>query len=255
MNSETKPQPPNLPTSQVMTTSNKALIFSALREIARGIVVLFPPGFCEVVIHDLTDLEHSVVYIEGDVTNRTLGSPMTNAGVKALRDDNLEQLLGYVTRTPDGKTLRCSAPFLKDDEGKYYASMCINVDVSLLSTFQSALSAIIPPCENEVSEAFSTDIEDLLARMLQKATTAIGKPVNAMSRVDRLRVVENLEREGAFRFRNAVPMIANFLGVSRSTIYNYLKEVTRLSESLGLAQPEANGAGLGVENRKLLKYK
>jgi hypothetical protein len=50
-------------------------------------------------------------------------------------------------------------------------------------------------------------------------------------------------------------MIAIFLGVSRSTLYNYLREVTRLSESLGLAQPEANGAGLGVENRKLLKYK
>lgn len=224
MDFEFKPRAQNSPARQGTAKDAKALVFSALREIAKGIVTLFP-GFCEVVIHDLTDLEHSVVHIEGNVTNRAVGSPMTDAGLRSLRDGNVERLLGYITRTPDGKVLRCAAPFFKDDEGRYYAAMCINLDVSLLAAVESALSAVIPPSdENEIGEVFSSDVEDLLAYMLQETATAIGKPVSMMSTADRLRLVENLAREGAFQFRNAVPTIADFLSVSRSTIYNYIKE-------------------------------
>jgi predicted transcriptional regulator YheO len=249
MDLEANPRMQNPPAYRSTAEGDNAWVFSALREIARGIVALFP-GFCEVVIHDLTDLEHSVVHIEGNITDRAVGSPMTDAGLRALRDGNVEQLLGYVTRTPGGKVLRCAAPFLKDDRGQYYAAMCINLDVSLLAALQSALRTVIPSAREEISEAFSSDAGDSLARMLQETAAVIGEPVSAMSRADRLRLVENLDREGAFQFRNAVPMIADFLGASRSTIYNYIKEVTTLSgrSQVDTTQSEANDHDLHAKN-------
>ncbi|NJL27059.1 MAG: hypothetical protein HC897_03830 [Thermoanaerobaculia bacterium] len=44
-----------------------------LRRLAEGIVAVIGP-FCEVVVHDFGDLEHSVVVIAGDVTGRRPGA-------------------------------------------------------------------------------------------------------------------------------------------------------------------------------------
>jgi len=203
-------------------------VLLALRTVADSVAALFP-GMCEVVIHDLRDMDHSAIYIVGDVTGRKIGSPMTDAGVKALRDGQVDKLSGYITHTRDGKILRCSAPFIKDSQGNYFAAMAINVDVSILASVQKMVSGVFPLVDQPVDESFSNDLDEVITQKITLAASRISKPVSGMDRQEKLKLVSYLDQEGVFNWRNAVPKVAEIIGVTRSTIYNYIKEVSKYS--------------------------
>lgn len=50
-------------------------------------------------------------------------------------------------------------------------------------------------------------------------------PVTLMKKEDKLGVVWELDKRGVFLIRGAVNTVAQALGVSRYTIYNYLEEI------------------------------
>jgi hypothetical protein len=61
-----------------------------------------------------------------------------------------------------------------------------------------------------------------LQRMLANIEREEGCPLDKLSREDKQRVVRQLEQAGAFTIRKAVEEVADALGASRFTIYNYL---------------------------------
>jgi hypothetical protein len=61
-----------------------------------------------------------------------------------------------------------------------------------------------------------------LQRMLANIEREEGCPLDKLSREDKQRVVHQLEAAGAFTIRKAVEEVADALGASRFTIYNYL---------------------------------
>jgi hypothetical protein len=65
-------------------------------------------------------------------------------------------------------------------------------------------------------------VESTVAQLIGMAESNIGKPVGAMSRTEKQQVVRLLDERGAFLIRRAVEDVADRLGVTRFTIYNYL---------------------------------
>ena len=65
-----------------------------------------------------------------------------------------------------------------------------------------------------------------LADLFDRCLAVIGKPVSAMNKDDRLKMISLLEKRNAFSYRKSVPFVARNLGVSRYTVYKYLSEVT-----------------------------
>lgn len=59
-------------------------------------------------------------------------------------------------------------------------------------------------------------------RLVEGVVAEIGADFTALSREDKQRVVRMLDERGAFTMRRAVDQVADALGVSRITIYNYL---------------------------------
>jgi predicted transcriptional regulator YheO len=53
-------------------------------------------------------------------------------------------------------------------------------------------------------------------------------PRSALSREDRLSIVDDLDKRGVFDTRNAAEHVAAALGVSRATVYNLRKELDRM---------------------------
>ena len=74
-----------------------------LRQLAVALRRLFSP-FCEVVIHDFADFEHSIVCIEGSVTNRHVWAEQRPILLlaKASQGDTDEDLYNYLTSLPGG---------------------------------------------------------------------------------------------------------------------------------------------------------
>jgi len=61
-----------------------------------------------------------------------------------------------------------------------------------------------------------------LDRMMATVEHEIGVPLGEMSREEKQRAVRMLETRGAFDLRRSVETVADAMGVSRFTIYNYL---------------------------------
>ncbi len=61
-----------------------------------------------------------------------------------------------------------------------------------------------------------------LARLLVDLATELGAPLHGLPRPEKQRAVRLLEERGAFAYRKSAETVAEALGVSRFTVYNYL---------------------------------
>jgi predicted transcriptional regulator YheO len=200
-------------------------LFDLLKNIAGAIVQTFGREVCEVVIHDLADLEHSIVWIEGSVTQRRIGGPMTDLGLEMMRAGRIEDVLSYRLHL-EGKALQSSSVFLRDQKGRPWGAFCINFNVTPLQSIQRSLDAFRHGSPNpDIKEQFSQDIEDTLHRLLVDGVEKIGKPLREFTREERLSLIRILEQKGAFLVRRSVPFIAKQMHVTRYTVYNYLAEI------------------------------
>ncbi|MGB3906553.1 MAG: helix-turn-helix transcriptional regulator, partial [Anaerolineae bacterium] len=202
-------------------------VFGLLKDVGLAMSSLLGKS-CEVVIHDLTDLEHSIIWIEGNVTGRRVGGMMGDLGLERLRKGEIHPLFNYTTYTESGKTLKSCSIWLRDSAGEIYGAFCINLDVTaidVIKDFIGDLAAGSP--QPDLSEAFSLDLNDMLDTMIAECEHRLAKPTKEMSRDERIEVVRFLEERGAFQVRNSAAVVADRLGVTRKTIYNYLSTIGR----------------------------
>jgi predicted transcriptional regulator YheO len=184
----------------------------------------------EVILHDLSHVESSIVMLEGDVTHRKIGGPATNYLLKLLREggDGAENSVKYKTVMPDGRVLRSSTIFIRDDAGKIAGSLCINQDLTDYIVARNLLeegTSFGPPDVEPPKETFAQDISEVMESVVDTEVSLFQKPVAYMQKEDKLGIVARLEQKGIFAVKNAVEYVAECLGVSNFTVYNYLKEV------------------------------
>ncbi len=66
-----------------------------------------------------------------------------------------------------------------------------------------------------------------LERLIDAVEAELGGRLPTLSREDKQRAVRMLDQRGAFTLRRAVEDVADALGVSRITVYNYLNAIHR----------------------------
>lgn len=77
--------------------------------------------------------------------------------------------------------------------------------------------------EGEVVGGFrQAGINGALDRLLERMEREFGSSLDQLDRESKQDVVRRLDEEGAFVIRKAVEEVADALGVSRFTVYNYL---------------------------------
>ncbi len=205
---------------------------AALATIAQGLAATLGDR-CEVVIHDLSDwsnLDHTILTIAGDITGRQVGGPPTDIVLRKLRaQDQLPDVMIYTSTTRDGRVLKSSTTFIRNERGKVVAAFCINLDITQLLAAKAALDSFCLVGQENVRldspEVFGSVVAETLDGMLDDAIRASGKLIPHMDKEDKVGVVRYLERRGGFLIRGAVDQVARRLAVSRYTVYNYLNEV------------------------------
>ena len=201
-------------------------VLATFRPVMHAIATAGGPS-CEVVVHNLdgtdVDLGHTIAAIEnGHVTGREVGGPSTSIGLEVQKDPlGDHDAFGYRGFTSDGRELRCSSTYFRNREGRIIAALCINVDLSALLPAQEAESQSAP------DEYFGRDLVSVMDTMITEAIREVGRPVNQMSRDDKVGVLQRLDARGATQMRKSVETIAVRLGISRVTAYSYLDEARR----------------------------
>lgn len=74
------------------------------------------------------------------------------------------------------------------------------------------------------------DLRKGLANLVAEIEAEMGGQLAELGRVDKQRAVRMLDERGAFAIRNAVDEVADAMGVSRVTVYNYLNATRAASE-------------------------
>ena len=69
------------------------------------------------------------------------------------------------------------------------------------------------------------DLQGELYRMITRVERELGAPLGELSRENKQLAVRELESRGAFALRKSIEDVADAMGVSRITIYNYLNAV------------------------------
>lgn len=206
------------------------LILKMYRPIADMIVASFG-NYCEVTIHDLENFQSSLIYVNGNVTGRKTGAPVTDVMLKELHKhgDNIKDMLGFITRTIDGKILKASISFIRNNKGNVIGCIGINFDITaLLSANQMLHNLTMTPDIYEmdpVPEMYAKDIGEVFQHIIESTLEEIGTPIEHMRREDKLTFVKLLNDKGVFLINGAIDRISEKLKVSKQTIYNYLDEI------------------------------
>ncbi|MCT4621432.1 MAG: PAS domain-containing protein [Marinisporobacter sp.] len=204
-------------------------ILKAIVPLVRGIAQTFGKN-CEMVLHDFCSGKSSIIAIEnGHVTGRSIGSPMTEAGLKAVQKGNVkEPVINYTGKTTDGRVLKSSTMPIKDENGEVIGLLCINFDMSTLIVAQNAITEIMQvedPDRVKNNHYPTNNVNDVLTNIVTSTIHELGKPVAYMNKEEKVNIVKRLDEQGAFLIKGAIDYVAKILCVSRYTIYNYLDEI------------------------------
>jgi hypothetical protein len=73
------------------------------------------------------------------------------------------------------------------------------------------------------------DLQGELQRMIHRVERELGAPLGELSREHKQIAVRLLDERGAFALRKSIEHVADAMGVSRITVYNYLNAVAARS--------------------------
>lgn len=204
-----------------------------LIQIAHGLAEHFGPQ-CEIAIHDVTrDLSNTIVYIEnGQVSGRTDGDGASNVVLEALNTppERLQDQIAYLTRTEDGRALKSSTLYIRDENGNLRYLFSVNYDIASLRAVDELIQGLITthPLKKENPERESVPkiphtVTELLDSLIEHAFAEIGKPAVMMTKEDKIRVVHYLNDAGAFLITKSGDRVASALGISKFTLYKYME--------------------------------
>ncbi len=199
--------------------------FEFLDRTARGIAEMFGSS-CETLVHDMGVPTHPILSIyNGHVSGREVGSTLDIMGIGLALDEEMytTDLVNLFATTPDGRQTKSSTFHLIGED--YNLALGINFDYTALVYARHVLEDLTSARSDLQSALWQEGDSRQLADLFDRCVSAIGKPVESMTKRDRMRVISMLEQHNAFSFRKSVPYVAKHLGVSRYTVYKYLGEV------------------------------
>jgi predicted transcriptional regulator YheO len=201
-------------------------IIESYQTTMEGLAAYFGSAF-EFVLHDLTDYDHSIIKINnGFHSGRREGSPITDLALSMLEqiktDKASSPYISYSSRSKYGKPVRSTTIIIFGEEGRAIGLLCINLYLdsplsSLLENFSLA-----PPADY-ITENFSSDSGELIARALEKAKSEAGAGSSIPRHQRNKEIITILYHQGIFKLKNAVQTTARELGISRNTVYLHLR--------------------------------
>ncbi len=182
---------------------------------------------CEVVLHSLEDLSHSVICIHnGAKTGRKIGSPVTDKALSilaSLQDSDRVNSGLYFTKNAQGRYMRSSTTIIRGINGNPIGLLCINFDIS--TPFNELAAIMLSPEQSHThdNEHFAIDLDDLLLNQVRKIQAEVQRDTTVPIRQKTKEIILRLHQAGVFKLRRSVPRVAAILNISRDVIYMHLR--------------------------------
>lgn len=209
--------------------------------IASFIAAIIGPK-CEVVVHDISDPERSIIFIEnGHISGRKVGDASTDLVLKILKAEAYREdqfIANYKASGKFGQSFRSSTFFIKNDEQELVGLMCLNIDVTHMEvaaewiqhilqggSLQPPLSIDAPQEDKQSKEYLQGNADDLLQHMIVSVLGKVTIPADRLSSQEKIEIVRELNEQGVFLLKGGVSQVAASLAISEPTVYRYLQKL------------------------------
>lgn len=197
---------------------------AAVQPLLEGIVSLFHP-FIEAAIHDLQ--EGKVVALYNNISKRKIGdpSPITELGIDVK--DFPDVFDPYYKTNWDGRQLKCVSVTIRDKHRKPIGLVCINFDTTVFQSMGDNVEKLVSLINNKSLnpvEQFDDNWQQHVATFINEYLQKHSSTISAMPKGQKAALVGEMYDRGFFNYRDAASYIARQIGVSRTTVYNYLKD-------------------------------
>lgn len=189
---------------------------------------------CEVVLHDLADPEHSVVYVaNGRVTGRRIGQGIEHLVREVMQSEGPEQ--DYAVNDyfhHHGRLIRSSSLFIRDEENCLIGAMCINLDTTKITQQITFLQSLLPkPPEPSIMHKHKNvnRVEDMVVSLVDNILD--GCDTRLMTREERMEKIRFMKERGIFQVKGSIEQVARRLGITKVTVYSYLDELRKIKDS------------------------
>ncbi|MGJ9458052.1 helix-turn-helix transcriptional regulator [Oceanobacillus sp. CF4.6] len=188
---------------------------------------------CEVVVHDLTVPQNSVVYtVNNHVTGRKVGQSFNHLITDVLLSQNFTNdfAANYYFHSDDGRLIKSSTLLIRDQEKKVMGALCINIDTTRITENINWLNSMIPDNPNHHPEPIyknenlneTEHIQEVANDLIEKI---IGdKAVEKLRRDEKVEMIRFMEEKGIFLIRGTIDKVAQKLRISNVTVYSYIEE-------------------------------
>jgi len=188
---------------------------------------------CEVVLHDLSTPQHSVVYVaNGIITDRKVGQSFDHLIKYVLLSNkfNNDYTANYSFRTDSGKQIKSSTSLIRDENDQVIGAFCINMQVDDLLSMQIFLNRLLNDKMNEKQEYIPEEkpfehVNDIINDLINKTIGQID--VSSLQRKDNIELLTFMYEKGIFLAKGSIEKVAEKLNVSPVTIYSYLDEIKK----------------------------
>lgn len=183
----------------------------------------------EIVVHDVSCPEHSLIAIGNNISGRQIGNPLTDLA-KDIYERSAYSDTDYLTNYDGyskGRNFLSSTYYIKN-KGKLIGLLCINKDMSSVNELNGAFHALLEkfnllaPSNSEIQEELENPVTDIMRTRIADTISQSGVAPSRMSRAEKIRVVHQLNDNGVMLLRGAVAEIAKQLQVSIPSVYRYL---------------------------------
>lgn len=181
--------------------------------------------FAEVVVHDLEKDQIEAIY--NPFSRREIGD---DSYLDRVDFSDTDTIIGPYSKTNwDGRPLKSISIVIRDEKGRAEGFLCVNVDVSFFESAQQVLAGFLNntiEMSQKSEKLFKEDLYEKINLFVQEYCRSHQVSLDALTREDKKSMIAQLFREGAFDGKNAATYVGRVLGVSRATVYNYLKELS-----------------------------
>lgn len=198
-------------------------LLAGYHPLCDAISALFYP-YVEVVIHDL--LTQKVSYLANNISRREIGDDSALENIEFTESENV--IGPYEKLNWDGRKMRAISSVIRSPlTGQPEALLCINFNTYDFEQIRGALNIflsggqLIPQPEKLFRDDWQERINTFMHSWLQKQ----GLSLSTLSRAEKRLLVEALYAEGAFNGKSAANYVANIVGVSRASVFKYIKEL------------------------------
>ena len=203
-------------------------------DISDFLSTLLGPDY-EIILYDL---KHIIYIINGDISGRQTGDMLSTTMKTLLQNKesaDKKWISNYRALSANGKILRCSTFYIKDEKGKPVGALNINFDDNRYRELSNLVFSLCHP-DNYVSKnisieikgndeqaVFSENISNTIDEVLKRIDKSL--PFSKLSHSEKLDIIRQLYQKGIFSMKGAIKTVGHRLSCSPASMYRYLETV------------------------------